>query len=69
MREIYIYRKKWNGKKLLLEFEGIYRKATVYVNRKKAAYHEYGYTGFYVDITESVNYGADNEIKSNCSKQ
>ena len=54
---------KWNGKKLLLEFEGIYRKATVYVNRKKAAYHEYGYTGFYVDITESVNYGADNEIK------
>ena len=37
---------KWNGKKLLLEFEGIYRKATVYVNRKKAAYHEYGYTGF-----------------------
>ena len=36
---------KWNGKKLLLEFEGIYRKATVYVNRKKAAYPDNGYTG------------------------
>lgn len=54
---------QWNGKKLLLEFEGIYRKATVCVNGKKAAYHEYGYTGFYVDITELVNYGADNELK------
>ncbi len=54
---------QWNGKKLLLEFEGVYRKATVCVNGKKAAYHEYGYTGFYVDITELVNYGADNEIK------
>lgn len=54
---------QWNGKKLLLEFEGVYRKATVYVNGKKAAYHVYGYTGFYVDITEFVHYGADNEIK------
>ena len=61
-KNLYI-EEQWNGKKLLLEFEGVYRKAKVFINGKKAAYHEYGYTGFYVDITELVNYGADNVIK------
>lgn len=54
---------EWNGKDLILEFEGVYRKATVLVNGQKAAYHDYGYTGFYVDISEFVSYGEKNHLK------
>lgn len=54
---------EWNGKVLILEFEGVYRKATVSVNGRKAAYHDYGYTGFYVDISEFVSYGEKNHLK------
>lgn len=53
----------WKGGKLLLEFEGVYRKATVSVNGEKAAYHDYGYTGFYADITDLVSYGGGNQIR------
>ena len=33
---------------LVLEFEGVYRKAEVWLNGKKAAFRPYGYTNFYV---------------------
>ena len=33
----------------VLEFEGVYRHAEVRINGKKAGFHPYGYTGFYVD--------------------
>lgn len=51
------------NKCLLLEFEGIYHKATIYLNRKKVAFHNYGYTGFFVDISADVRYGAQNEVR------
>lgn len=54
---------EWNGKNLILEFEGVYRKATVLVNGQKAAYHDYGYTGFYIDISKFVSYGEENHLK------
>lgn len=34
----------------VLEFEGVYRKAEVYLNGEKAAFRPYGYTNFYVDL-------------------
>lgn len=49
--------------KIILEFEGVYRKATVYINGEKAAYHSYGYIGFYVDATKYVKFGEENEIR------
>ena len=42
---------------LLLEFEGVYRKAEVYVNGEKAAFRPYGYTNFYVDLGPFVHAG------------
>ena len=47
---------------LLLEFEGVYRKAEVYVNGEKAAFRPYGYTNFYVDLRPFVHVG-ENEIE------
>ena len=48
------YRKKFktpNGEIVKLLFEGVYQKAEVFVNGKKAGQHGYGYTPFTVDVT------------------
>ena len=65
----YVYRKtfdapkEYNGHTIVLEFEGVYHNAEVYVNGEKAAYRPYGYTNFYVDISKLLNYGTENEIR------
>ncbi len=41
----------WEGKTLLLEFEGVYHNAQVWLNGKQLASRPYGYTNFYVDLT------------------
>ncbi len=47
---------------LTLEFEGVYRKAEVYVNGQKACFRPYGYTNFYVDLKPFVRVG-ENSIE------
>lgn len=65
----YIYEKNFyvpmedKNKKLVLEFEGVYHKAAVYVNDQKAGYMEYGYFGFYVNLTHMIKYGENNTIR------
>lgn len=59
----YLYEKSfspdpaWAGKVLLLEFEGVYRKAEVWLNGEKLAFRPYGYTNFYVDLTGKLKDG------------
>lgn len=55
--------KEWEGKKLLIEFEGVYMNSTVYLNGDKIGGWVYGYTNFYVDITDKLKTGEDNELK------
>lgn len=45
------------GRELILEFEGVYRNAEVYVNGEKAAFNPYGYGNFYVNITDKAQEG------------
>ncbi len=65
----YTYEKKffipeeYKTKELSLEFEGVYHKASIYINGKKIFYHSYGYTGFFVELNDSINYGAENTIQ------
>lgn len=54
---------EWQGQKAVLYFEGVYHKASVYINGEKVAFHDYGYIGFFVDVTGYLNYGADNVLK------
>ena len=62
------YRKTFNvpeslkGRRVLLDFEGVMYVSDVYVNGKKVASNEYGYTGFEADITKAVHYGGDNVV-------
>lgn len=62
------YRKTFNvpeslkGRRVLLDFEGVMYVSDVYVNGKKVASNEYGYTGFEADITKAVHYGGNNVV-------
>ena len=53
----YLYENKfapepsWAGKTLLMEFEGVYRSAEVWLNGEMLAFRPYGYTNFYVNLT------------------
>ncbi len=50
------------GMKLSLYFEGCQLDATVYVNGKLAAQRYFGYIPFEADITDLVEYGAENVV-------
>ncbi|MCQ2516938.1 MAG: glycoside hydrolase family 2 protein [Saccharofermentans sp.] len=54
---------KWQGKRLLLTFEGIAHVATVFLNGKEVANHNCGYTAFTVDISDSVIFDGDNVLE------
>ena len=56
---------EWTGKKVGLEFEGVYMNAAVHVNKQLAARHPYGYTSFFCDLTPYLDYGRDNIISVN----
>ena len=53
----------WKGQTTLLEFEGVQRKARVYLNGEFVAAHNNGYTGFYADLTPHLRYGRENVLK------
>lgn len=73
----YIYEKEfvapdaWRGGRLVLEFEGVYRKAHIRLNGEDICFRPYGYTNFYVDLTEKLRYGRSNhlEVTANNSDQ
>ena len=46
----------------ILEFEGVYHNAEVWLNGQKAAFRPYGYTNFYVDCAPFLRAG-DNELR------
>lgn len=50
----------WQGKQILLTFEGVAHDSTVFCNGKKVGEHHCGYTAFTVDLTDNVLYGQDN---------
>lgn len=47
---------------VIIEFEGVYQKSSVYLNEEKVGGKTYGYTDFLVDLTGKVNAG-NNSIK------
>jgi hypothetical protein len=62
---VYEYEKRfaapqdWSGKTAILEFEGVYRNAKVYVNGCAAGGKPYGYIPFYVDLTPYLRIGEE----------
>ena len=54
--------KKFEGKKLVLEFEAVANAADVYVNGEFAFSHKGSYTAFSGEITRFIKFGQDNVI-------
>ncbi len=52
----------WRGKRVSVEFDGVYRDATVYLNGHKLGLHPYGYTGFTFDLTSELNFKGPNVL-------
>ena len=50
------------GKRLFLQFDGAAHITDIYVNQKLAGTHRCGYTSFRVEITDYVNFDAENQI-------
>ena len=53
---------EWRGRRIFLEFDGVYMNAAVRVNHNLAVRRPYGYTGFQCDITPYLKYGKENLI-------
>ena len=60
----------WKGKHIVLDFEGIMLVGDVYLNGTRIGGTDYGYVGFGMDISKSLNYGRPNVIavKANTQK-
>ncbi|MFJ8591883.1 glycoside hydrolase family 2 TIM barrel-domain containing protein [Streptomyces sp. NPDC093598] len=43
------------GKRISVEFDGVYMDSSVYCNGKEAGRHPYGYTGFALDLTDLMH--------------
>ncbi len=50
------------GKRVVVEFEGVYMNSDVWVNGQHVGNHPYGYTTFYYDITDKINWTGKNSI-------
>jgi beta-galactosidase len=53
---------EWRGKRVSVEFDGVYRDATVYLNGHKLGMHPYGYTAFAFDLTSNLDFSAANVL-------
>ena len=53
---------EWEGKRVFIEFEGIFRDAIVWVNGVYLDRHNSGYTSFAIEITDHLVFGEDNSI-------
>lgn len=61
--KVFLADQNLQGKTVLLEFEGVYQKSTIYLNDEVVGGHIYGYSNFYVDLTDKLLIGKGNRIK------
>ncbi|MBO6157700.1 MAG: DUF4982 domain-containing protein [Firmicutes bacterium] len=52
---------EWAGKDVLVEFEGVYKNASISLNGQELCFHPYGYTGFFVPLTD-LKIGEENTL-------
>jgi beta-galactosidase len=67
-RSVGWYRKSFSipssdlGRRISLEFDGVFRDSVVWVNGFRLGRHESGYSSFRYDISDYLNYGGDNVV-------
>ena len=53
----------WQGKQVMIEFEGVYMNAEVWLNDQYLGGHPYGYTSFWYDLNPYLKIGQTNRLK------
>ncbi|MBN1250320.1 MAG: DUF4982 domain-containing protein [Anaerolineae bacterium] len=53
---------EWEGKRVFIEFEGVYMNAEVSLNEDYLGRHPYGYTTFHFDLTPYLRIGEENAL-------
>lgn len=53
---------EYDGRRIYLEFDGIFRNCTLWVNDMLVAMNQSGYVGFHCDISDVLNYGKRNVV-------
>jgi beta-galactosidase len=61
-RKTFTAPQEWKGKRVSIEFDGVYKDATVYLNGNKLGTHPYGYTSFSFDLTPGLDFSGPNVI-------
>ena len=62
------YRRRFNvdaadlGRRFYLFFDGVFRDSRVYLNSYFVGQHASGYTSFYLDVTDVIEYGGENVL-------
>lgn len=52
----------WDGQRVIVEFDGVYRNAEVWINGYRLGVHPYGYTPFRHDLTPHLRLGDENVL-------
>jgi beta-galactosidase len=52
----------WRGRKVSIEFEGVYRNSGVWINGQPLGQWPYGYTSFYQDLTPYLKFGREANV-------
>ena len=61
-RRTFHARADWKGRRVSVQFDGVYRDATVYLNGHLLGTHPYGYTAFTFDLTPDLNFSGANVL-------
>ncbi|SMB99113.1 glycoside hydrolase family 2 sugar binding [Hymenobacter roseosalivarius DSM 11622] len=61
-RKTFILPPSQKGQRIQLQFDGVYMNAEVWLNGQSLGTHPYGYTSFWYDVTDKVQFGADNVL-------
>jgi beta-galactosidase len=62
------YRKTFNvpagtkGRRIVIQFDGVYMNADVWLNGQQLGTHPYGYTSFWYDLTDKIRFGGANVL-------
>ncbi|HEY8930710.1 MAG TPA: glycoside hydrolase family 2 TIM barrel-domain containing protein [Mucilaginibacter sp.] len=50
------------GKRIIIQFDGVYMNTTVFINGHNLGAHPYGYTSYWYDLTDHIKFGEKNII-------
>ncbi|WP_045689494.1 glycoside hydrolase family 2 TIM barrel-domain containing protein [Hymenobacter sp. AT01-02] len=61
-RKTFVVPESQRGQRIQLQFDGVYMNAEVWLNGQRLGAHPYGYTSFWYDVTDKVQFGANNVL-------